>query len=120
MSDTIESDAKGSKLAPAIAVVATGALACGVCCVLPFALPAAALALGGGVLAWFASAYTWMTYVAGVAVTGGWIWVAAQSIRTRKKPARATIVSMLTATAILALALLWPTVEASIVTTLTQ
>jgi hypothetical protein len=37
----------------AIAVVA--ALACGVCCVLPLALPATALAVTGGVLGWVAS-----------------------------------------------------------------
>jgi hypothetical protein len=47
------SDAPGTKIAGAAA--ATGALACGVCCVLPFALPAAILALSGGFFAWFGS-----------------------------------------------------------------
>lgn len=120
MNITSKSSAKPTKLGPAVAIVATGALACGVCCVLPFALPAAALALGGGVLAWFASAYTWMTYIAGAAVTGGWLWVALQSIRTKKKPARATVVSMVTATVVLVLALLWPRMEGLIISMLTQ
>jgi hypothetical protein len=35
------------------------ALACGVCCVLPFALPAVALASAGGALAAFARVYWW-------------------------------------------------------------
>ena len=38
------------------ALASAGALVCGVCCVLPFALPAAALAVGGGVVSWFAKA----------------------------------------------------------------
>jgi membrane protein DedA with SNARE-associated domain len=57
------------------AVAATGALACGVCCVLPFAPPAAALAISGGILAWFGSLRPWTTVAAVVAVAGagcGW------------------------------------------------
>jgi uncharacterized membrane protein len=106
------------KLGPAIAVVATGALACGVCCVLPFALPPALLALSGGMLAWFASAYSLVTYLATVAVVGGWMWVMLQSLRTKKRPARTTVVTMAVATVILLLALVWPKIEGLIVSTL--
>jgi hypothetical protein len=41
---------------------------CGVCCVLPLALPAVALAGAGGILAWFAGAFAWVTAVAVAAV----------------------------------------------------
>jgi hypothetical protein len=93
------------------AVVATGALACGVCCVLPFALPAAVLALSGGVLAWFSGLYHWMTLVAIAAVIGSWAWIGWQSWRTRKRPARSTAVTMVLATGVLAAAIAWPQLE---------
>ena len=118
--NNIENKAKRSKLGPAVALVSTTALACGICCVLPFALPAAALALGGSVLAWFANAYTLMTYVAVLAVAAGWIWVAMQSTRTRKRPARATLTTMIGASVILGLALLWPKAEETIISLLTR
>ena len=41
----------------AATTTAIGAIACGVCCVLPFALPAVALAGTGGVIAWFGQAF---------------------------------------------------------------
>jgi hypothetical protein len=44
-----------SKTPAPAAIAAISALACGVCCVLPLALPATALAVTGGVLGWFAS-----------------------------------------------------------------
>ena|SRR5438477_7490909 len=115
-----EGSGKRNKLGPAVAIVSTTALACGVCCVLPFALPAAILAVGGGVLAWFASAYRLMTYLSVAAVAGGWIWVAIQSARTRKMPARTTLTTMIGATVILLLALLWPKAEGVIVSMLTR
>lgn len=113
-----EGSGKRSKLGPAVAFVSTAALACGVCCVLPFALPAAALALGGGVLAWFASAYRLMTYLSVAAAAGGWTWVTTQSVRTKKRPARTTLTSMIGATVMLLLALLWQNAEGMIVSML--
>ena len=44
--------------------VAAGAVACGVCCVLPFALPAVALASSGGIIAWLAGFQFWATVLA--------------------------------------------------------
>ncbi len=96
------------------AIVATSALACGVCCILPFALPAAILAASGGVLAWFAGLYPWMTLLAVAAVLGSWAWVGWQSFRTRKRPARSTLITMILATGVLAAAIAWPRVEGPI------
>jgi hypothetical protein len=93
------------------AVIATGALACGVCCVLPFALPAAALAISGGVLAWFGGSYPLATMIGALAVLGGWGWVGLQTMRARRRPARSTVVVMTLATLILVLALAWPGLE---------
>ncbi|ODT81447.1 MAG: hypothetical protein ABS76_11410 [Pelagibacterium sp. SCN 64-44] len=102
----------GNKTAGAVAATAsTAALACGVCCVLPFALPAAILGSVGGVLAWFADAYRWLTPVAVVAVAAGWGWVGYQSWRSRRSPARLTIAVMVFATIMMAMAWVWPAFE---------
>lgn len=93
------------------AAVAIGALACGVCCVLPFALPAAILAVSGGVLAWFGGLYSGMSLLAVAAVLISWGWVGWRSLRARRPPARATVITLLAATAALAAALAWPLTE---------
>jgi hypothetical protein len=97
------------------AIAATGALACSVCCVLPFALPAAILATSGGVLAWLGSATPWVTTIAVVAVTGAWMWVGIQSVRAMRRPALSTLRTMAAASAMLVAALAWPHFEESIV-----
>jgi uncharacterized membrane protein YozB (DUF420 family) len=93
------------------AITAAGAVACGVCCVLPFALPPALLAASGGVIAWFGSLKPWVTAIAFVAVLGGWLWVAQQTERTRRRPARATLLTMSMSTFLMLAALAWPTLE---------
>jgi len=55
----------------AATTTAIGAIACGVCCVLPFALPAVALAGTGGVIAWLGQAFWGALYTAGTLVTIG-------------------------------------------------
>lgn len=111
----------GNKAAGAVAVTAsTAALACGVCCVLPFALPAAILGSVGGVLAWFAEAYRWLTPIALISVAAGWAWVGYQSWRTRRSPARLTIVVMLFATAMMAAAWVWPAFESTAIALLSR
>jgi hypothetical protein len=102
------------------AIAATSALACGVCCVLPFALPAAMLAMSGGVLAWFAGIMPWAIGIALVAVAGGWTWVGAQTVRTRRRPAIATLLTMAAATAMLAASLAWPHFEGAVTGLLRQ
>jgi hypothetical protein len=102
----------GTKAAGLTAVtLATGAVACGACCVLPFALPAAVLASTGDILAWFANMHVWITSLAVLAVIGAWGLIGWQARRTRWGPAASTLYVMAAATALMALAVLWPLVE---------
>lgn len=105
---------KSRAVVGAAAVAATAALACGACCVLPFALPAAVLALSGGALAWFAGLSPWITAAAVVAVLGGWVWIGLQARSTRRRPAPSTLATMGVATALLAAALAWPHLEGAV------
>lgn len=106
----------GTKAAGVTAVtLATGAVACGACCVLPFALPAAVLASTGGILAWFADMHVWITGLAILAVLGAWGWIAWQSRRTRCRPAASTLYVMAAATALMAAAAFWPLAEQRLV-----
>jgi hypothetical protein len=95
----------------AAVTLAGGAVACGACCVLPFAVPAVALAGAGSMLALLAGAHAWVTGVAAVAVAGAWIWIWWQSVRARAKPAASTLYLMSVASALLGVALLWPYIE---------
>jgi hypothetical protein len=107
---------RGAKAAGVAAVtLATGAVACGACCVLPFAVPAAVLADTGGILALLADAHAWVTVLAILAVIGAWSWIAWQTVRMRRSPAASTIYVMVAATALLAIAVLWPVIEAHLV-----
>jgi hypothetical protein len=100
------------KAAGAVAVAcATGAVTCAVGCVLPFALPAVALASIGSILSLLAGAYVWMTDLAVVAVACAWAWICLQSVRSSARPARSTLYMMGAATSLSALALLWPWIE---------
>jgi uncharacterized membrane protein YphA (DoxX/SURF4 family) len=69
----------------AIATAATAVL-CGVCCVLPFALPAVAAAMSGGVLAWIGRGHTWATRR-----NGGCDHNWPELRTTKKRPARSTV-----------------------------
>lgn len=89
------------------ALAATGALACGVCCVLPFALPATLLALSGGIIGWLAKATPWAMRIALLAVFGGWTWAILQSVRTKRKPAQSTLLTLGLATALFVAAMIW-------------
>jgi len=112
----IEASAKDGKVAGTVAVTASSAaLACGVCCVLPFALPPAVLGTVGGVLAFFESAYSWMKWVAVLAVSAGWAWVLLQSIQPHRRPAKSTLTVMAFATVAVMLALMWPIFEEPII-----
>jgi hypothetical protein len=105
----------GRIVAATAAATATGASACGVCCVLPFALPAVAMAGAGGVIAWLVGAQGWMMDLALIAVAGGWIWVGWQSLRHKARPATSTLGAMAGATLLLALAAVWPMIEPIVV-----
>lgn len=106
----------GAKAAGVTAMtLSTGALACGVCCVLPFALPATVLASTGALLAWFAKIQLWAKILAVLSVLSAWGWIAWQSYRTRRKPAVSTLVMMGAATMVLTVATLWPQLEKPII-----
>ena len=102
----------GSKAAGVTAAtLATGAVACGVCCVLPFALPAAVLAATESLLAWFVKLHLWVTILAILSVAGAWGWIGWQTRRTNSKPAFSTLLMMGAATVLLTVAVLWPLLE---------
>jgi hypothetical protein len=103
------------RTAAVAATAAGGALLCSVCCVAPFALPAAVLAVAGGALAWLAAAHVWVTAIALGAVASAWLWVGVQSRRGGSRPATSTLVVLTVATLALALAFSWPTFEANLV-----
>jgi hypothetical protein len=106
----------GSKAAGVTAVtLSTGAVACGVCCILPLALPATILASTGAWLAWFVSVHVWVTVLAILSVVGAWGWIAWQSRRTGLRPAKSTLVMMTAATISLTIAVLWPLLEKPLV-----
>lgn len=109
-----ETRAPANKAASAVAVTtSTAALACGICCVLPFAVPAAILGSMGGVLAWLAAAYAWLTPIALFAVAAGWGWIGYQSWRARRSPARLIVLAMTFATVMMVAAWIWPMFEAT-------
>ena len=107
-----EKEPPGSKAAGVTAMtLSTGAVACGVCCVLPFALPATILASTGTLLAWFVSIHKWVTVLAILSVVGAWGWIARQSLRSRRRPAASTMFMMGASTVLLTVAVLWPLIE---------
>ena len=106
----------GSKAAGVTAVtLSTGAVACGVCCVLPFALPATILASTGSLLALLVKMHVWVTILAILSVVGAWGWIAWQTRRTRRKPAISTLFMMGASTMLLTVAVLWPLLEKPII-----
>ena len=72
----------GGKIAATASITALAAVACTACCVLPFTLPAALLALAGGSIAVLDHAHGWMTRIAVIAVITAWIWIALQVQKT--------------------------------------
>lgn len=116
VANTSSKEPPGSKAAGVTAMtLSTGAVACGVCCVLPFALPATLVASAGAAMAWLVKLHVWATLLAIVSVAGAWTWIAWQSRRTRRKPAVSTLVMMGTASVLLTVAVLWPILEKPII-----
>lgn len=114
MTDTARSETndRGAAIAASAAgVAAAGALACAACCLLPFALSAATLAVAGGTLVWLASVYEGAIVVAIALVAAAWVRVVWQSWRARRRPAGTTVLVMLAASSMLGLAYYWPAIE---------
>lgn len=104
------------KAAPRTALATSGgALACAACCVLPVAFPAIALAGGGAVLVWTDAVTKVMFLAALLAVVGAWAWIAYRARTAGKRTARATLVMMNIATAVLLVGLAFPLYEPLIV-----
>jgi hypothetical protein len=93
---------------------ACGAVACGAACVAPLMLPGVALAGTGVILAWLASAHSWMTVLGSIAVAAAWLWIWRQASGSGQRPSRSTLYMMAAATFLLALALAWPLLEPQI------
>ena len=96
------------------------ALACGVCCVVPFALPAVALTATGGVLAAFAGGYRWMLVLAIALAAAGWAWLGYQTARSRGRPSAASLRGALVTSALVGVALSWPMLERRIRTAISS
>ncbi|UFZ02344.1 hypothetical protein LQG66_23990 [Bradyrhizobium ontarionense] len=102
----------GARAAGATAMtLSTSAVACGACCVLPFALPASVLAGTGSVLATLVHMQWWITVLAVLSVTGAWGWLAWQMRRTGRKPTTMTLVMMTASTVLMTASLMWPLIE---------
>lgn len=112
--ETLHQPSGGRVPGAAATSAAVVALACGVCCVVPFAFPAVALTATGGILAAFAGTYRWMMNVAIALTVAGWAWVGYQSVRSRRRPSVATTRAMVIATLLVGVALSWPLLEARI------
>ena len=102
---------KGNKVAATASVTALAAVACTACCLLPFTLPAALLALAGGSIAVLDHAHGWVTRLATAAVIAAWLWIAWQRRKTRQPIARRTIALMIAASLLTASAASWPLLE---------
>ena len=103
----------GVRRLPSVAAstAAVAAVACGVCCVVPLALPAVATTAAGSLIAAFAHGYRWALRASLVLTAAGWAWVAWRGLRTRRRPARSTVRAMSMATLLTAVALSWPLLE---------
>jgi len=111
---SISSDAPspgGKSFGTAAAAMATVALACGVCCVVPIALPGLALGGLGAALAWFGNAHTWVAAIAAVFVVVGWVLVYRDATRRKARPGAKGLWVMGIASLVLVAAIGWPRLE---------
>jgi hypothetical protein len=104
-------DKSSSKVAGAATVTALAAAACTACCILPFTLPAAVLAVAGGSIAVLIHAHGWLTWLAVATIACAWIWIAWQLRRNGRPIGRSTLALMLVATVLTATAAAQPWLE---------
>jgi hypothetical protein len=108
----------GTKAATTASVTALAAVACTACCVLPFALPAALLAVAGGSIAVLDHAHLWVTRLAVAAVIAAWLWIVWQRHKTRRPITRMTMTLMIAASLLIIVAASWPWIEPAVFKTL--
>lgn len=91
-------------------------LSCAACCVLPLALPAAALAGAGATLSWLEGAAPWLRALSVIVVAAAWFIVWRQSRATGRKAAPSTLILLGVSTLLTVIALLWePLIEAPLI-----
>jgi cytochrome bd-type quinol oxidase subunit 2 len=110
--------ATASVAAASASVTALAAAACTACCVLPFTLPAALLALVGGSIAVLDHAHLWVTRLAVAAVIAAWLWIIWQRRKTQRPIARTTMALMIAASLLTIVAASWPWIEPGVFKTL--
>ena len=103
--------ATSRKVAAATTITALAAATCTACCVLPFALPTAMLALAGGSIAILDHAHGWMSKLAIAVVICAWSWMAWQRWRGERGITRLALALMIVATGLTATAASWPLLE---------
>ncbi len=104
----------GKTLGTTAAAMATVALACGVCCVAPIALPSLALGGIGAALAWFGNAHAWITAIAAILIIAGWVLVYRHAVRRKARPAASSLWVMAFASVMLTAAMAWPRLESAV------
>jgi cytochrome bd-type quinol oxidase subunit 2 len=101
----------GGKMAGAATATALAAAACTACCILPFTLPAAPLAIARRSIAVLDQAHGWVTKLAIAVVVCTWSSIAWQRWRTERRISRVTAALMIVATVLTATAASWPLIE---------
>lgn len=104
----------------AVKTSAVAALACGVCCVVPFVFPAVALTTFGAGVAAVAGVYWWAMRLAILAIVAGWLWLLIDALRRGQRPGRATFLAMASASLFVLLAFSWSRVEPHVIAWLKQ
>jgi hypothetical protein len=101
----------GAGLAGAAGLTALAAAACTGCCILPFTLPAAILAVAGSSIAMLDHAHVWVSRLAIAIVAGVWLWIGWQAWRRSRRVAHTTLVIMALASLLAGTAASWPLIE---------
>jgi hypothetical protein len=108
---TTTAETTGRKAAGVATMTALAAAACTACCILPFTLPAAALAFAGSSIAVLDHAHGWITKLAISVVIGAWLWIGWRRWRSGRRIARTTAALMIVATLLTVAVACWPLIE---------
>jgi hypothetical protein len=101
-------------IAGAASLTALAAAACTGCCILPFTLPAAVLAVAGGSIAVLDHAHVWVSRLAIAIVAAAWFWIGWQAWRRGRRVARTTLAMMVLASLLATVAASWPLLESQV------
>ena len=112
--------ASGGPARLAVKTSAVAAVACGVCCLVPFIFPAFALTTAGAGVAAAAGTYWWAIRLSFLLITAGWVWLIVDAVRRGRRPGRSSVIAMTTATGFAVLAYSWSFLEPHIVGWLKQ